>query len=92
MTRRFSVEFTDQARKQLLKLDSSSQARIVMAAGLLAEDPRPSSAWRLAGASALCRVRVGEYRLIYRVFDDRLVVAVARVGHRSSVYRRLDQL
>ena len=92
MTRRFDVEFTSQARKQLLKLDSASQARIVMAAALLAEDPRPPSARQLVGATALWRVRVAEYRLIYRIFDDRLVVAVARVGHRSCVYRRLNQV
>jgi mRNA interferase RelE/StbE len=42
----------------------------------------------LSGETSAYRVRVGDYRIVYEVFDDRLVVHVDRVGHRREVYRR----
>ncbi|MCD4726205.1 MAG: type II toxin-antitoxin system RelE/ParE family toxin, partial [Pirellulales bacterium] len=53
----------------------------------LAKNPRPAGAKMLAGPNRFLRVRVGDYRIIYRVEDDRLVVLVVRVGHRREVYR-----
>ena len=42
----------------------------------------------LTGESDAYRVRVGDYRIVYEVIDDRLIVHVVRVGHRRDVYRR----
>ena len=52
----------------------------------LADQPRPQGVKALQGD--LLRLRVGDYRVIYRVEDERLVVLVIRVGHRGKVYRR----
>ncbi len=41
----------------------------------------------MAGEAGVYRVRVGDYRIVYEVLDDRLVVQVVRVGHRREVYR-----
>jgi len=41
----------------------------------------------LAGSGDLWRIRVGDYRVVYTINDDRLVVTVVRVGHRREVYR-----
>lgn len=93
--RRYRVEFTGRARKQLEKLDHTAQERLLKAAALLAREPRPPSARRLrlrSGADELWRVRVGDYRLIYVVDDEAIVVVVARFGHRSVVYRRPEEL
>ncbi len=54
---------------------------------LLAEDPRPPSARALKGRPGL-RVRVGDYRVIYTVQDNVLLVVVITVGHRRDVYDR----
>jgi mRNA interferase RelE/StbE len=54
---------------------------------LLAEDPRPPGARALQGRPGL-RVRVGDYRIIYTVEDDVLLVVVVRLGHRRDVYER----
>jgi mRNA interferase RelE/StbE len=54
---------------------------------LLADHPRPPGCVALAGETRAYRVRVGDYRIIYEVFDDRLVVHVVRLGHRPDVYR-----
>ncbi len=42
----------------------------------------------MTGEAYAYRVRVGDYRIIYEVLDDRLVVQVVRVGHRRDVYRK----
>lgn len=88
----YAVEFTSAARKQLARLDRSVQLRILKAAALLSKHPRPPAARRLASVSELWRIRIGDYRVIYSIVEERIVVVIARVGHRSSVYRHLDEL
>ena len=55
----------------------------------LAENPRPHGVKALQGSQkGHLRLRVGEYRIVYRVEDDRLLVLVVAVGHRREVYRQ----
>lgn len=54
----------------------------------LSEDPRPSGCEKLAGHSDRYRVRQGDYRIVYSIADEALIVLVVKVGHRGSVYRR----
>jgi len=53
------------------------------------ENPRPPGATKLEGGGELYRIRSGDYRIIYQIRDDRLVVLVVIVGHRREVYRDL---
>ena len=53
----------------------------------LADTPRPPTAIQLVGGADERRVRTGDYRLVYELHDDVLVVLVIRVMHRSNVYR-----
>ena len=55
----------------------------------LADDPRPPGCQKLSGAEKY-RVRQGNYRIVYSIEDDRLLVLVVRLGHRKNVYRALD--
>jgi mRNA interferase RelE/StbE len=63
------------------------RGRVRGAISLLANDPRPPNAKKLKGRDAL-RVRVGDYRVIYTVMDDVLLVVVVNLGHRRDVYDR----
>jgi mRNA interferase RelE/StbE len=63
------------------------RGRVQGAIALLAQDPRPPAARALQGRPGL-RVRVGDYRIIYTVSDDVLLVVVVTVGHRRDVYNR----
>ena len=81
------VEVARRAVKALAALPRKEQQRIRAAVDLLADDPRPPGCVGLTGELRAYRVRVGDYRIIYEVFDDRLVVHVVRVGHRRDVYR-----
>jgi mRNA interferase RelE/StbE len=69
----------------LRKVDTPARVRIQGAIALLAQDPRPPSARALKGRSAL-RVRVGDYRIIYTVEDDVLLIVVVTLGRRRDVY------
>jgi len=58
-----------------------------MAIDLLAQTPRPPGCVAMTGEQHAYLVRVGDYRIVYEVFDDRLIVQVVRIGHRRDVYR-----
>ena len=83
----YQVELRPAAVRALKQIDHQDRDRIRGALALLGEDPRPPSAKVLQGRSGL-RVRIGDYRIIYTVDDDILVVAVITLGHRSNVYDR----
>lgn len=82
----YRIELRPVAVRALRTLDPGVQLRIRGAIALLAEDPRPPGARALRGRPGL-RVRVGDYRIIYVVDDDVLLVVVVTLGHRREVYR-----
>lgn len=75
------------ALRALKRIDHQDQARIQGAIALLAADPRPPGSEALRGRQGL-RIRVGDYRIIYTVEDDRLLIVVVALGHRRDVYDR----
>jgi mRNA interferase RelE/StbE len=85
----YRVEFSRAADRQFRGLPRRVQARLKSRIDALAADPRPPGATRLSGADDLYRIRAGDYRVIYAVQDEVLLVLVVRVGHRREVYRRL---
>jgi mRNA interferase RelE/StbE len=82
------VEVAPAALRQLRRLDPPARRRVQAAIQLLAEEPRPSAATTLVGGEGEWRVRTGDYRIVYEVHDDVLVVLVVAVGHRRDIYRR----
>jgi mRNA interferase RelE/StbE len=76
LTDRYSVELSRPAAKELRRLDHRVQARIVAALALLRDTPRPPAVKALTGHPGLLRVRVGDYRIVYRVEEQRLIVLV----------------
>ena len=81
------VVFTPAAQRQLRKLPREAHVRVLTAALLLADDPRPHGAVRLAGTKTGWRVRVGDYRILYEVNQGQLIVQIVRVAHRREAYR-----
>ena len=53
----------------------------------LGNDPRPHGSVKLAGEDNFWRIRIGQYRVVYRIDDERLLVLVVRVAHRKDAYR-----
>lgn len=74
-------------QKTLDRMEAGIRRRILHAASSLAHDPRPPGARKLEGISDTWRIRAGDYRIIYTIEDDRLVVLIVKIGHRREVYR-----
>ena len=84
----YVVEFSPAARRQLRKLDPPTRKRILRRVERLEKQPRPKTAKKLQNSTEpLYRVREGDYRIVYTIEDDKLIVLVIRIGHRSEVYR-----
>lgn len=82
----YNVEVSRAVAKQIYKLgDRSVQTQIARAIKDLENNPRPNGAIKLTGRQAW-RIRVGTYRIIYKIHDDRLLVIVVRVAHRRQAY------
>src|SRR5450631_4151169 len=75
------------AARQLRKFDPQARRRIQAALELIAAEPRPPAATWLVGGSGEWRVRTGDYRIIYEIEDDRLLILVLRTGHRREIYQ-----
>ena len=83
----YRIEVTSAARRALKKLEPDTTRRIVDAIDSLAKDPRPSGSKKLRGTDDLYRIRVGNYRVIYQVHDEALLVIIVDLGPRRDVYR-----
>lgn len=86
---KYAVLFKPSADKQLRRLPEDVQKRIVRAVEALADDPRPAGSVKLADEDNLWRIRVGNYRVVYAIDEDKLIVLVLRVAHRKDIYRAM---
>ena len=76
----------NRVKKQLKAIPMSDLARIGLAAKALAENPYPDGAVQLP--KSIYRIRVGDYRVIYKVFEEEKLILIGRVVRRSeSTYR-----
>lgn len=84
----YRIEFTAAAVRDFKALDKPMQRRVDKALAILKETPRPPKAVRLQGGlHDYHRIRVGDFRIIYLIEDDKLVICVVRIADRKEVYR-----
>jgi len=84
---KYAVALERAAARFLLRLkDAKLKKRLDDAIEELSDDPRPPGCRKLAGTSDRCRIRVGDYRIIYRIDDGKVTVLVLVIGHRREVY------
>jgi mRNA interferase RelE/StbE len=84
------VRISPAADRDIRKLDRPVQRRILKKLDGLVTDPRPNGVEKLTGSDApRYRVRVGDYRIVYRIDDQVLTVLVLNVGDRKEIYRKL---
>jgi mRNA interferase RelE/StbE len=84
---RYRIEFVKQSAKQLKYLPTEEQQKIKIKIDALADVPRPDGVVKLTGEDNLYRIRVGNYRIIYSIQDNQLLVLVIKIGHRRDVYQ-----
>jgi mRNA interferase RelE/StbE len=85
----YRIAFTPAAYRQLQDIPKRDQRRIREKIDRLATNPRPPGAKVIQAGTGCLRVRVGDYRIVYKINDDVLTVLVIRIGHRREVYRNL---
>ena len=83
---RYRIELRPAALRALKRIDRQDHPRLHGAIALLAQDPRPPQSRALVGREGF-RVRVGNYRVIYTIHDDVLLIVVVTVGHPKDVYQ-----
>ncbi len=83
----YEIEFKPSAEKDFSKLERDAQKRILEKIKSLASDPRPRGVEKLSGHKNRWRIRVGRFRIIYQVFEDKLVILVLRIADRKEIYR-----
>ncbi len=83
----YEVTFARSARRELQALPDKLAARIFARIEALAVNPRPHGCVKLQGQSQLWRIRVGEYRVVYKIDDSDRVVDITVIRHRREAYR-----
>jgi mRNA interferase RelE/StbE len=78
-----------QAEKALRRLPREVLIRVDQLLLGLADDPRPAGCKKLKGYESLHRIRVGDWRMVYAVEEDRLIVLGVEIDPRGQVYRDL---
>lgn len=82
---KYVISLSKKAQKQLDQLSDTIAEPIIQAIATLATNPRPIGCKKLKGRDGY-RIRIGNYRVIYDVFDNELIVDVITLGHRKDIY------
>ncbi len=82
----YKLSILRRAQKQLAKIPANDYKKIKKTILDLARDPRPPGSKKLKGRDGW-RIRQGDFRVIYEIQDDRLIIIVLEVGNRRDIYR-----
>lgn len=83
---KYRIELKKSVQKDFDPIPKKDLRRIIQAIKSLADDPRPPQSKKLSGYEQY-RLRQGNYRILYEIKDDLLIVFVVEVGHRKEIYR-----
>jgi mRNA interferase RelE/StbE len=85
---KYEVDITESAEKFLEKIPKKDRYKIIEKIDCLSEEPLPSGSIKLQGQKvSMYRIRSGDYRVVYTIKKDVLIVLVVEIGHRKDVYR-----
>ena len=83
----YEIEWRHSTKKDLRKISQDQVLKIVTSVEMLSDNPRPHGSIKLTGSDCAYRIRVGDYRVIYEVYDEKVIIEVVKIGHRREVYR-----
>ena len=84
----YRVDLAPAAQRDLRRLPREVQARLATPIQALAENPRPAGVRKLRGEEWAWRIRVGPYRVIYDIHDDRALAVILKIARRSETTSR----
>lgn len=85
----YTIEFVRSSRKEFEKLPAAIRKKVVEALKLLSFNPYSEilKIKKLKATEDLFRIRIGDYRIVYEIRNDKLVVVVIKIGHRREIYK-----
>lgn len=83
----YRIELTRAAERDLLAVPKPVLKRLDVCLLGLSDDPLPPGVKKLKNSDGLYRVRVSDYRIIYRIEQEILTILIVKIGHRREVYR-----
>jgi len=86
----YQIEVKKSAAKALKKIPKADRKRIVDKIDSLAESPPSPDTTKMKGNNPFHKVRVGDYRIVYEIQEDVLLILVVKIGHRKDIYRNLS--
>ena len=88
-----TVVFTDRAKKNFLKLDKPIQKQVQNFIIKLqkSENPRNSGKPLVGNLQGFWRYRVGDYRILCKIIDEKLIISVIEIGHRKEIYKGISK-
>ena len=86
----YRIEINNSAAKSLKKIPKADKIRIVEKIDSFADNLPTPETTKLKGNNPFHRVRVGDYRIVYEIQEDILVILVVKIGHRKDIYRNLS--
>lgn len=84
---KYHVEVIASAKKSLMNIEPQYVKKILQRIDLLQFDPRHHGSIKLSGQENTYRTRVGKYRIVYEIHDEKILVLVVNIDHRKDVYR-----
>jgi mRNA interferase RelE/StbE len=89
---RYRIEVTPRAQKELKALPVRERQRVAEQIDALKTDPRPEGCKKLKGKEDFYRIRVGDYRVVYLVKVEVLVILIVRIADRKEIYEIIRRL
>ncbi len=83
----YKIEWKRSAVKELKKLPKETISKILVAVQELSSNPFPNQTTKLVGSQQSFRIRIGDYRVVYNIFAETLIIEIVRVKHRKEVYK-----
>ena len=82
----YRIEIKSSAKKELAQLPREIGENVVREIARLATNPRPNGCKKLTGSQHSYRIRVGNYRVVYSLFEQKLIIEIVKIGNRKDVY------
>jgi mRNA interferase RelE/StbE len=82
----YRIVIKKSAAKEIEKVEKKDRIRIVEKIRSLSSDPHPTGSKKLSGQEKY-RIRQGNYRILYQIINDELIINVVKVGHRREIYK-----
>ncbi len=82
------MEWKKSAVKELKKLDKKQIIKIINAVELLSDNPTANNCKKLIGSEHIYRIRIGDYRIIYSIESNLLLIEIIKIGHRKDIYKK----